>query len=240
MASSTPETRAVLLTRPLGDSRAIAERLAAEGVPSEIWPLTAVRPIEMAMTVPPTVDGLLFTSAHGVQAFAALVGRRDLPALCVGTGTRDAARRAGFTGALAGGGTAEALATFASMSGLRHFFYPRGRDVSADLRRMLAARGVAVSERVVYAAEETGPPPAPVAHALASGRIGTVGLWSRRNAEILRAHIEAGRVRLGPGIAAVAISEKAADPLRGLDFAVIVVPPEPDREAMIGALCGRR
>jgi len=230
----------VLLTRPLEDSREIAARLAARGVPSEIWPLTAIRPVATALGVPPTADGLLFTSAHGVRALAALDPRRDLPALCVGARTAEIARRAGFAGALPAGGTAEALAALASVSGLRHFFHPRGRETAVDLAGLLAAKGIAVTDAVAYAAEETGPPPAPVAHALADGRIGAVSVWSRRNAEILAAHLRAGRAALAPGIAAVAISARAAEPLRGLEFDGIVVSGESDAAAMIEALCQHR
>ncbi|GMG82706.1 hypothetical protein LNKW23_19190 [Paralimibaculum aggregatum] len=227
--------RAVLLTRPLEDSRALADGLAEEGIQAEIWPLTAIRPLAMSLKLPPTLDGLLFTSAHGVRAFAGLAPRRDLPALCVGRRTADVARRLGFAGALSAGPDAEALARAASMSGLRHFFHARGRDAAADLKAMLAARGVHVTEAVLYAAEETGPPPAPVAHALGSGAIGLVTLWSRRNAEIFARRMAAPGA-LAPGLRGLAISARAAEPLAALGLASVTVAEAPDGAAMRAAI----
>ncbi|MEO0993191.1 MAG: uroporphyrinogen-III synthase [Pseudomonadota bacterium] len=205
-----PEPRAALITRPLEDSRREADALEAAGIPSEIWPLTAIRPVATRCWVPPTVDGLLLTSGHGARAFAALSDRRDLPALCVGARTAEIARGLGFA-AMPGGGDAAALARFAIGSGLRHFFHPRGRDTAADLPALLKPSGQHVTEAVLYAAEETGPPPSPVAHALASGRIGAVGLWTARNATHFARHLTT--LNAAPGLVAVAISEAAARPL---------------------------
>lgn len=241
MASSTPEDgrRTVLLTRPLEDSRETAALLAEDAIPSEIWPLTAIRPVALSLSMPPTADGLVFTSAHGARAFAALCPRRDLPAFCVGARTAEAARRLGFAGAVAAGGDAARLAAFLPGTGLAHLFHPRGRDAAADLAALLAPSGMRVTEAVVYAAEETGAPPAPVADGLATGRIGIVTLWSRRNAAILAAHARAGRLALAPSIEAVAISAPAAEPLAGLGLAAVHVAEAPDRAGMLAAIRAR-
>lgn len=226
--------RAVLLTRPIEDSRRLAETLEEDGIPTEIWALTAIRPVATALRVPPTVDGLLFTSGHGARAFAMLSDRRDLPALCVGQRTAGIARGLGFASRAAGGDAAE-LARFAVGSGLRHFFHPRGRDTAADLPGLLARSGQRVSEAVVYAAEETGPPASPAAHALASGRIGVVGFWSARNATIFARHRAEG-LAMASDIVAVAISARAAEPLEQTGFSRIAVAGRPDGPAMLTAL----
>ncbi len=205
------------------------------GRTAEIWPLTAIRPLAMTLRLPPLVDGLLFTSAHGVRAFAALSPRRDLPALCVGDATARVARGLGFGGALSAGGDAEALAQLAGLTGLRHLLHPRGRDTAADLPTRLASQGIRVAEAVVYAAEETGPPPAPVAHALATGGVGLVTIWSARNAEIFARRMAASGA-LAPGVAALAISEAAARPLASLPLAAIEVADAPTGPAMRSAI----
>ena len=233
-ASSTPD-RAVLVTRPLEESRAFAARLAEDGVASEIWPLTRIVPVMTAPAVPPTVDGLIVTSGHGLRAFASLTGRRDLPVLAVGERTAEIARGLGFRLVLSAGGDARALRDLALQAGLRHLFYPRGRDVSADLAGDLDAARIRVSEAVLYAAEETGPPPAPVAHALASGRVGVVTAWSARGAAILARHLAAHPVA-GPSPAAVAISARAAHPLDGIGFTDIIIAHAPTAGAMRGAV----
>ncbi len=235
MGSSTSGgRRAVLVTRPLEEARQTAARLAEDGIEALVWPLTAIRPVATTLAVPPTAEALLLTSGHGARAFAALSTRRDLPALCVGQRTAEIARGVGLA-AMAAGGDAEALVRMAVGTGLRHFFHPRGRHTATDLPALLAASGQRVSEAVVYAAEETGACPAPVTHALGSGRIGAVGLWSARNAEILARRIVEG-LRLGPGVTAVAISERAAAPLGDAGFSQVVVADEPSGPAMVAAL----
>lgn len=237
MASSPAEARrTVLLTRPLEDSRATARLLAADGIDCEIWPLTAIRPLAFALALPPTVDGLLITSAHGARAFAALSARRDLPALCVGEATARVARRLGFAGAVSAGGDAAALARLAAGTGLRHFFHPRGRETAADLPGLLARGGQRVSEAVLYAAEETGPPPAPVAAGLRSGRIGIAAVWSRRNAAIFVRHLERAGIAFAPDLVAVAISAAAAEPLRAAGLARVAIAAEPSGAAMLAAI----
>ncbi|MEM9145408.1 MAG: uroporphyrinogen-III synthase [Pseudomonadota bacterium] len=224
----------MLITRPLEDSRAVAAQLESDGIETLIWPLTAIRPVATAIAVPPLVDGLLFTSAHGARAFAALSQRRDLPALCVGHRTAEIARQLGFA-AVPSGGDAAALARMAVGSGLRHFFHPRGRDTTGDLPGQLQTSGQRVSEAVVYAAEETGPPPAPVAHALASGRIAAIGFWSPRNARIFARH-RADGLAMAHAIHAVVISPRAADPLAAAGFDGVVTAAKPEGGAMLDAL----
>lgn len=231
---SGPRERAVLLTRPLEDSRRTAGPLEADGIPCEIWPLTEIRPVTMTLGVPATADALLITSAHGARAFCALSDRRDLPALCVGTRTAAVARGLGLA-AMAAGPDAAALARFAIGSGMRHFFHPRGRDTATDLAALLAPSGQRVTEAVLYAAEETGPPDAPVRHALASGRIGVAGFWSARAAAIFARHRAQGLAMEGTPLA-VAISTRAAEPLSACGFAGVRVAARPDGAAMLACL----
>lgn len=236
-----PDGPAVLLTRPLDDSRAFAETLAEENIPSQIWPLTRIVPVMTPPRVPPTVDGLIVTSAHGIRAFAALTGRRDLPVLAVGTRTAGVARTLGFRLVLSADADAEALTALARRARLRNLFYPRGREVSADLPARLGTMGIRVTEAVLYAAEETGSPPAPVAHALEAGAIGAVTVWSRRNAAILARHFAARPPAHGiPPVAA--ISARAAEPLAEAGDQGIVIADSPDAAAMRAAVrrCLRR
>jgi uroporphyrinogen-III synthase len=228
--------RPVLLTRPLEDSRVFADRLAEEGVESLIWPLTRIVPAGGELALPPGTDALLVTSAHGIRAFAALRRERALPVLAVGRKTAEVARGLGFHNVLSADADAEALAAMARASAYRRFFHPRGRDVAADLPALIGGPARAVTEAVLYRAEETGPPPAPVADALARGRVGAVTIWSRRNAEILAAHLSAGRARLGPGIALVAISRSAAEPLKDAGFSAARVSDEPTAAGMHAAI----
>jgi uroporphyrinogen-III synthase len=229
----------VLLTRPLEDSRTLAEMLEAEAIEPLIWPLTRIVPTITALKLPLATGGLLFTSANGVRALAALTGRRDLPALCVGQATAEAARKAGFRDCFAAGGDARALAELARRSGIRDFFHPRGRDAAGDLKGWLAETGQRVTEAVLYQAEETGPPPAPVAAALARGAVDLVTVWSRRGAAILARHFATSGAGAGARLdntGLLAISRAAAEPLEASGFHRIVLAETPDAAAMLAAI----
>jgi len=225
----------VLLTRPLEDSRALAETLEAEGIDPLIWPLTRIVPTVAALEFPPATGGLLFTSANGVRAFAALTARRDLPALCVGQATAEAARKTGFGDCVSAGGDVRALAELARQSGIGEFLHPRGRDAAGDLKGWLAASGQEVTEAVLYQAEETGPPPAQVAAALARGTVGLVTIWSRRAGAILARHLTPVGATLD-NTALLAISRGAAEPLAASGFRRIVLAGTPGRDAMLAAI----
>lgn len=225
----------VLVTRPLEDSRAVAEALEADGIECLIWPLTRIVPTMAALKVPHGVGGLLFTSANGVRAFAAACPRRDLPALCVGAKTAAAARRAGFAEAVSAEGDARALAALARKSGIRAFLHPRGRDATGDLKGWLAESGQQVAEAILYEARETGAPPAPVAAALAGGTVDAVTAWSPRNGAILVRRLAAVDARLGT-TDLIAMSPAAAEPLADAGFRRIIVAEAPDGASMLAAI----
>ncbi|HUS54878.1 MAG TPA: uroporphyrinogen-III synthase [Thermohalobaculum sp.] len=222
----------VLLTRPLEDSRALAETLELDGIDALIWPLTRIVPTVTALKLPFTTGGLLFTSANGVRTLAALIERRDLPALCVGKATADAARKAGFRDCFSASGDARALADLARRSGLRDFFHPRGHDAAGDLKGWLAETGHRVTEAVLYQAQETGPPPAQVAALLTRGEINLVTIWSSRGAAILARHLaKAGAALQTTDL--LAISPAAAEPLEISGFRQVVIAEAPDGAAML-------
>src|SRR4029434_1828997 len=87
----------ILITRPIEDARPLADALEERGIEVLIEPLLEIRHLEDAEIDLDGVQTLLFTSANGVRAFAALSPRRDLKAFTVGDGSAEAARQAGFS-----------------------------------------------------------------------------------------------------------------------------------------------
>ena len=146
----------VLLTRPVAQSEAVARDLTKDGIDCAIWPLTEIVLTSDTVEIPSATDGLLFTSANGVRAFARLFADRNLPALCVGPATEAAARSAGFADARSADGDAQALAGLARGSGLKALFHSRGAETAGDLRAWLANDGVTVDEAVVFGTNEHG------------------------------------------------------------------------------------
>ena len=86
--------RTLLLTRPRAQSEAFAEVLAAE-LPGRfravVSPILEIVPVAAALDLD-GLQGLIFTSANGVEQFAARTPERSLTAWCVGEMTAAAAR----------------------------------------------------------------------------------------------------------------------------------------------------
>ena len=78
--------RTLLLTRPRAQSEAFAEVLAAE-LPGRfravVSPILEIVPVAAALDLD-GLQGLIFTSANGVEQFAARTPERSLTAWCVG------------------------------------------------------------------------------------------------------------------------------------------------------------
>ena len=139
-----PET--LILTRPLPQSEAFAAALARE-MPGRfavlVAPLIAIAPVPGAIDLA-GLQGILFSSANGVEQFAARQPARDLPAYCVGDMTAAAARAAGFAARSADGDVDDlaAMVIAAHRPGAGAFLHVRGRHAAGDLVGRLAAAGV--------------------------------------------------------------------------------------------------
>src|SRR4029453_3124472 len=99
----------ILIPRPMEDARPLADALEERGIEVLIEPLLEIRHLDDAEIDLDGVQSLLFTSANGVRAFAALSPRRDLKVFTVGDGSADAARQAGFPSVESAKGGVEAL-----------------------------------------------------------------------------------------------------------------------------------
>ena len=158
------EPRTLLLTRPRAQSEAFAAMLEAR-LPGRfrvvVAPLIAIAPVAGALDLA-GVQGLLFTSANGVEQFVARSGERGLPAFCVGAMTAAAARRAGFAARSADGDVAAlaALVAAAARPGAGEFLHVRGRHAAGDLIGRLAAAGVPARAAEIY---DAGALPLPAA-----------------------------------------------------------------------------
>jgi uroporphyrinogen-III synthase len=143
----------VWITRAQPGASATALRVEALGFTALIDPLLAVAalspPVDLA-----GVAALAFTSANGVEAFAALSPARHLPVFTVGDSTARAARAAGFADPLSADGDVEALADLLARERPGVLLCPGAAEPAADLPALLAARGLSARSVAVYAACE--------------------------------------------------------------------------------------
>jgi len=144
-----------LITRPQEDAADLAAALTARGIEPSIEPLLQIKPVEGAHIDLDGVQALLFTSANGVRAFAALTPRRDLPAYTVGDGSAAAAKLAGFTQIESAGGDVNALASLVCdrlnpQQGV--LFHAAGSVTAGDLAGRLEEAGFSVRRVALYEA----------------------------------------------------------------------------------------
>lgn len=217
------------VTRAEPGATATAARLTELGRRPLVSPLLAVEELNPELELG-GVKGLAFTSRNGVDAFARLCGRRDLPVFAVGDVTAEAARAADFTDVRsAGGDVADLVALIAGRPPPGTVLHAGAREPAGDLTGDLARRGVPARAVAVYAAV-----PAPGAEglaALACGELDGVLIHSPRAARQL--------AEVAPGardLPVFCISPAAAAPLIAAGFTRVRTAPFPDEPSLLKLL----
>lgn len=208
----------VWVTRAQPGAERTAAKLRALGHEAVVEPLLEVRPLSPALELD-GIAALAFTSRNGVDGYARLSSRRDLPVFTVGDATAEAARAAGFTEVRSAGGDVRALAKRLGEEEVEgELLYVRPEEPATDLAALLAKplRTVAVYETV-----ESSPTP-PQADA--------VLVHSPKAARALAA------LPVTHAMPVFCISENAAAPLRAAGFENLAVAPFPDEPALLKLL----
>ncbi len=223
------ETRArrVWVTRAEPGASATASRLRAMGAEPVVAPLLEVRPIAGVVIDLSDVAALAFTSARAVEAFAPLAERRDLPVFAVGDATAAAARTTGFAEVASAGADGAALARLI----LAHprpgvVLHPCAREPAFDLGAALLAGGQSARAVAIY---ETAVIAAPPAEMIADA----VLIQSPKAGRALAGFAQGLPIRR---MAAYALSEACAEPLRPLGFDSLAVAPFPTEAALLKLL----
>ena len=225
-------TPAILLTRPARQSKRFAGELR-EKLSSHpcilVSPLLQIIP-QAFDAVPDNLD-VIFTSENAVAGFVAssVVGARR--AFCVGDRTAEAAREAGFD-ALSAGGTAMDLIDLIAQEGGGDLIYAHGTHVSRDLSADLAAIGIPVHSRLVYAQADLTLSQEARSRISGAGRV-IFPLFSTRSMELLCTQDIAGATA---HLHAVCISSGVAAAAQEGVFDDITVCNAPNSRSMIDAL----
>src|SRR5690242_18496783 len=103
-----------IVTRPRDDAATVVRALGERGIDAVLAPMLSIVPAkDAARQLADRLTGaqaILFTSANGVRAFAAVSSRRELPVLAVGEASAAAARIAGFRAVASAQGNVDDLA----------------------------------------------------------------------------------------------------------------------------------
>jgi uroporphyrinogen-III synthase len=233
----------ILITRPIDDARPLADALEQRGIEVLIEPLLEIRHLDDAEIDLDGVQALLFTSANGVRAFAALSPRRDLKVFTVGDGSADAARQAGFPNVESAKGDIEALAALVvdrlkAEDGV--LFHAAGTVTAGDLKTRLEGLGYQVRRAQLYEAKIATALSTETRANLTLGGIDAVLLFSPRTAatfaELWQA---AGSPSLGR-IHALCLSAAVAREIGSLGWAGVEIADRPDLPSMLALVDAAR
>src|SRR5262245_7791977 len=233
----------ILITRPIEDARPLADALEERGIAVLIEPLLEIRHLEDAEIDLDGVQALLFTSANGVRAFAALSPRRELKVFTVGDGSADAARQAGFANVESAKGDVEALAALVvdrlkAEDGI--LFHAAGTVTAGDLKTRLEGLGYQVRRAQLYEAKIASALSTETRANLTLGGIDAVLLFSPRTAatfaELWQA---AGAPSLGR-IQALCLSAAVAREIGNLGWAGVEIADRPDLPSMLALVDAAR
>ena len=230
----------VLLTRPEGDARIVAERLHEAGHEILSAPLLSVHfhdgpPLDLE-----GVQGVLATSANGVRALARRTERRDLPVYAVGPQTAKAARAAKFKRVQSADGDAVALAEAVpgwAQADNGVLLHAAGAHGEGRLASLLGAKGLEVRTELLYDVVAADALPAVVVKALLEGTLDAALFFSPRSARVFKECIvRAQLAQTCPGVIAVCISKAAAQGLSPLVFAECRIAARPNQDALLACL----
>lgn len=233
----------ILITRPIEDARPLADALEQRGVEVLIEPLLEIRHLDDAEIDLTGVQALLFTSANGVRAFAALSPRREIKVFTVGDGSADAARQAGFPHVESAKGDVEALAALVVdrlKAGDGALFHAAGTVTAGDLKTRLEGLGYQVRRAQLYEAKVATALSTETRANLTLGGIDAVLLFSPRTAatfgELWR---EAGSPSL-THIQALCLSAAVAREIGDLGWAEVEIADRPDLPSMLALVDAAR
>ena len=147
----------VLITRPEAAAQSLADQIRNRwGVetPVVISPLMEIIHDDTAFE---RLDAktLIFTSRHGVEAFARLSRRRDLPCYVVGKTTADVATELGFLVEKTVDDAEALVASFRQHDRADPILHLRGEYVAGDIVTRLVSEGFSAREHVIYRQQET-------------------------------------------------------------------------------------
>ncbi|PZO86082.1 MAG: hypothetical protein DI626_07030 [Micavibrio aeruginosavorus] len=181
---------------------------------------------------------LVFTSAHGVGAYAKAVPEgRGNPAYVVGDNTAEAAMSAGFTDIKNAQGTGDDLAALleAGLSGQNvRPLYVRAENISVDLTVMMAARGIVMDEIVAYRTVPAESLSLNLLRKLDKREVAACLFFSRRGAETFTSLVQQyDRAYALRTTKALCIGEGVVESVSVLPFAQTLVSQTPDRDGMM-------
>lgn len=230
----------LLITRPEPDGTALVRELERRGHEGLMAPMMEIVFLQAVLPNIRSAQGLVFTSANGVRAFAKVSNDRSLKAYCVGDATAAAAKNAGFGEVRCGQGDVETLARLiekecpAENGPLIHI---SGSVVARELTDLLGDRGVQIKRVVLYRANKSESLTADIVSDLRAGRVEGAIFYSPRTARIFSRVIQSAQLASAcKSMKAFCLSEAVASELSGLPFRGLDIAAKPTQDALLKLL----
>jgi uroporphyrinogen-III synthase len=213
----------ILRARPAADET--ADRAVARGLDAVVAPLFTVHPVDWDAPDPAGIEAVLLTSANAARhAGAQIQAFLGLPCYAVGEASAAAARAGGFTDVRPGNGDGAAIVGRMDGDGIVRALHLCGRDHLAPEHG-----AVALTRRIVYAAEAAGTLPNQARQAIEEGSLAL--LHSPRAGRLLAVLTDAATISRDR-VALAAISEAAAA-AAGLGWRSKAIAHEPSDQALL-------
>ena len=233
----------VAVFRARADGERTARLLAGMGHEAVLAPVLEIVPTREAIPTGP-YDGIVFTSAHGVEAIAsdgALPQLRSIPCYCVGSRTATEARLLGFEDVRSAQTDADRLCSLLLSAGepLATLLFITGRDRKPVVEERLRAAGRRVVAVEVYDAKAIPAWDRSVVDLFVAGQVDAALHYSRRSVEV--ALEAADRGSLTSQLLRVAhhcIAAETAEPLSTQGALRIIVAAKPDERSLLATLAG--
>jgi uroporphyrinogen-III synthase len=233
----------VLITRPVDEAQRTANRLRALGHDTLIAPVLRIEPLCDAAIGEGPWSGVLMTSgnaARGLMTHTRLHELTTLPVFAVGRQTAEAARIAGFASIDSSDGDSADLVRLVSArvkERSQPLLYLAGSDIARDLAGDLASRGLKVETVILYRACAARTFSDDVGLAIRAGNVDGVLHYSRRSTAIfVDCARSGGLLDEIKALTHACLSDRAAEPLREIGAANILIARRPDEEALIDLL----
>lgn len=232
--------RKVVILRQADDAAEYIDALRARGLESIAEPILTIEYLDADFSDIDAERPLVFTSAHGVEAFVRAKADRANPVFTVGRNTAQAALDGGFTNVETAAGTVDDLAILLknrAETGLRPGFYVRAEDVSRDLSGILQKDGINIHEIIAYRAIPAPNLSIELLKSLDKREINAILFFSTRGATIFRDLIEQyGRAVRLKTVRALCISGPVLQSVSVLPFQGTELAETPDRHGMMKLL----
>lgn len=229
----------LLVTRPAVEAEATAEQLRGLGHAPIICPLLIVRQLTGVEVDLNGVQALLFTSAAGARAFAALRSERSVPAITVGDATAETARALRFMSVRSAQGDGSALVEYVretldpARGALLHI---TGADI-IDIAPGLTAAGFEYRRAILYEAAPVTALPQQAASAIRGGAFDGVLFFSPRSANtFVRLLQQAGLTGRCRDAQAFCLSPAIAGEAAALPWTSVHTAPAPNQAALLALL----